>query len=286
MLQKASTLHVDTVCMDLEDAVAHNQKEAARGFVVDALNSWKEARAERLVRINPIGSGLELADIESILAARILPDGLVVPKVESAAQLEWVDAQLVRILGADRAKDLILIALIESVEGMINIGEISRASKRLRAFIFGADDYRASVGAIKTRSNHEVSHARNIVLMHAKARGLDAIDLVQTDFSDLSIIEREAREGFELGYTGKQIIHPKQIAPVQKSFSPDPASVEWATKVVAEAEKQASQGVGAFTVDGQMVDRPLILKAQQIVGRAKQCAESDKPAAAGAANSA
>jgi len=78
----------------------------------------------------------------------MLPDGLVVPKVESAEQLQWVDAQLVRILGADRARPLILIALVESVEGMINIREIARSSKRLRALIFGADDYRASVGAM------------------------------------------------------------------------------------------------------------------------------------------
>ena len=274
------------------------------------------------------GSGFETADLETILSAQQLPDGLVIPKVESAAQLQWVDQQLERILGAERARPLILIALIESVEAMINIREIALSSPRLRAFIFGADDYRASVGAMsvqhwpackqcncsnkgirpqrfhsvhshccssffsnapasvsacffalysKSESNDEVSFARNLVLLHAKAAGLDAIDLVQTNFSDPAVVAAEAAQGFRLGFTGKQIIHPKQVEPVQRAFAPDAKSVEWAQRVVAEAIKQEAAGVGAFTIDGQMVDAPLIKKAQQIVGKAQQCGILPKP---------
>jgi citrate lyase subunit beta-like protein len=277
MLSKASSLSVDCVCMDLEDAVALTAKPQARGHIVAALNQWPaNARTERLVRINPVGSGFELADLETVLAGpetKILPDGIVVPKVESAAQLQWVDEQITRLLGKEKGDGLILIALVESVQGMVRVGEIASAvPHRLRGLIFGADDYRASVGAVKSASsNEEVSFARNLVLLHAKANGLDAIDLVQTNFADPEVVAAEARQGVALGYTGKQIIHPKQIEPVQQAFAPDAASVEWARRVEAEAIIQASKGVGAFVVDGLMVDKPLIVKAQQIVAKARLC---------------
>lgn len=129
----------------------------------------------------------------------------------------------------------------------------------------------------KSESNDEVSFARNLVLLHAKAAGLDAIDLVQTNFSDPAVVAAEAAQGFRLGFTGKQIIHPKQVEPVQRAFAPDAKSVEWAQRVVAEAIKQEAAGVGAFTIDGQMVDAPLIKKAQQIVGKAQQCGILPKP---------
>jgi citrate lyase subunit beta-like protein len=192
--------------------------------------------------------------------------------VESAAQLQWVDEQINRLLGKEKGDGLILIALVESVQGMVRVAEIASAvPHRLRGLIFGADDYRASVGAVKSSTNEEVSFARNLVLLHAKANGLDAIDLVQTNFADPEIVANEARQGVALGYTGKQIIHPKQIEPVQAAFAPDAASVEWARRVEAEAVVQASKGVGAFVVDGLMVDKPLIVKAQQIVAKARLC---------------
>lgn len=116
-----------------------------------------------------------------------------------------------------------------------------------------------------------MSWARNLVLLHAKAAGLDAIDLVQTNFRDVDLIARESREGAELGYTGKQIIHPNQIEVVQRAFSPDPESIAWARRVVAEARAQEAKGVGAFVFDGLMVDQPLIRKAHLIVDKAKAC---------------
>jgi citrate lyase beta subunit len=135
--------------MDLEDAVAPSQKVESRSHIVHALNSWgREAKCERLVRINPVGSGLEAGDLAAILQAKVLPDGIVIPKVESSQHVKWVENEIVRLLGKDRAEPLILIALIESVLGMIHIREISTSSSRLRALIFGADDYRASVGAV------------------------------------------------------------------------------------------------------------------------------------------
>jgi citrate lyase subunit beta-like protein len=129
MLQKATTLQVDTVCMDLEDAVAENKKAEARGNIVAALNGWPNAKAERLVRINPVGSGFELDDIRTILTASLLPDGIVLPKVESAEHVQWLDAQIVRGVGRERAKDIIIIALIESVEGMVREKSTKQSGK-------------------------------------------------------------------------------------------------------------------------------------------------------------
>jgi len=302
MLAKAVALdgQVDCVCMDLEDAVALDAKPEARKHIVTTLNTWGNSTAassaqgqaaavrgsdtERLVRINPVGSGLELADLETILSASTvsLPDGIVVPKVESAEQLRWVDTQMTRLLAGREqpSAPLILIALVESAQGMVNVASIASAvPQRLRGLIFGADDYRASVGAVKSPSNDEVSFARNLVLLHAKANGLDAIDLVQTNFADTEVVRREAMQGAALGYTGKQIIHPKQIEPVQAAFAPDDALVAWAQRVQDEAdkqEKQGAQGRGAFVVDGQMVDRPLIVKAKQIIEKAKRCGKLPK----------
>jgi len=303
MLAKAVALdgQVDCVCMDLEDAVALDAKPEARKHIVTALNTWGSSSSaaaspaqaqvasrgsdtERLVRINPVGSGLELADLETILSASTvsLPDGIVVPKVESAEQLRWVDTQMTRLLAGREqpSAPLILIALVESVQGVVNVASIASAvPQRLRGLIFGADDYRASVGAVKSSSNDEVSFARNLVLLHAKANGLDAIDLVQTNFADTEVVRREAMQGAALGYTGKQIIHPKQIEPVQAAFAPDDALVAWAQRVQDEAdkqEKQGAQGRGAFVVDGQMVDRPLIVKAKQIIEKAKRCGKLPK----------
>lgn len=119
----------------------------------------------------------------------------------------------------------------------------------------------------KSPSNHEVSYARNVVLFNARAHGLDAIDLVQTDFKNEEVLRAECQQGMEMGFTGKQVIHPKQIEIVQKVFAPSDKLLGWAKEAVEQEQK--NPGVGAFVVAGQMVDAPLIKKAKQIIEKAK-----------------
>lgn len=246
-----------------------NQKVEARKNIVEALTSLKCGNTERLVRINQVGSGLETADIEAVLSGPVLPDGIVLPKVESPEHLQWLDAYIEKKLGTD--SPLCIIALIESATAMLRLGDITRSSKRLVALIFGADDYAADVGAVRTPSNEEVSFARNLVLLHAKAAKLQAIDLVNIEFKNPERLERECLEAFRMGYTGKQIIHPAQIGTVHRCFAPDRASVEWAQSLIAAWHQNQAAGAGAFTFQNKMIDRPTVLQAEQLVARARAC---------------
>jgi citrate lyase beta subunit len=266
-IEKAFTLDVDCICMDMEDGVALNRKSEARRTIAAALCEVKPCRSEKLARINAIGSGLELEDIEAILPCR--PDGIVVPKVESLEQVQWASG---RIEAAELAhgwpvNSIRLIVDVESAKGMLALKEIA-SHPRLDALIFGAEDYAVSIGAVRTPEAWEVFTARSLVVMHAKAFGLQAIDMVTVDFRDLERLRGEAVFGAQLGYTGKQIIHPAQVEPVQQAFTPDDESIEKARRLVEAFEAHQKEGRGAFALDGKMIDMPLVKAAQGVLERA------------------
>ncbi len=219
-IRKGASLGVDCMCMDLEDGVAWNRKQAARETVAEALQSLDFGSTEYLVRINPAGSGLEADDLAAVLPHR--PMGVVLPKVESAEAVRWVSA---RIAEAEQARGwpvggIRLIAIVETALGVVNLREIAASDARLDALVFGSEDFAGSVGAVRTPEAWEVFYARSAVVTHAAAFGLQAIDMVCPDFRDLARVRREAEEGARLGFAGKQIIHPAQIEPVQQAFTP------------------------------------------------------------------
>jgi citrate lyase beta subunit len=267
-MQKAAGLGVDSVCLDLEDSVAPNRKEEARGLVARALRELDFGRSERLVRVNAVGSGLEVEDLEAVLAAK--PDGIVLPKVTKADELHVISAKLQLV---ERAQDLeknsiVLIVQIEGAMGLINLKEIAGADLRLDALIFGAEDYANDVGAIRTPEGEEVLYARSAVVAHAAAFGLQAIDMLWVDFKDRVGLERLAAQGAHLGYSGMQIIHPDQIEPVQRTFTPSEKDVAAARRVVEAYEQHAKEGRGAFALDGKMVDMPIVKAARRVLARA------------------
>jgi citrate lyase beta subunit len=234
-IEKALTLGVDCICMDLEDGVALNRKAEARRTVAAALRELDFGRSEKLVRINPVGSGLETEDIGAVLPFH--PDGVVVPKIETLEQIQWASG---KIEAAELAygwpvNSIRLIAIIETPKAIFNLKEIA-AAPRLDALIFGAEDLAASLGAVRTRSAWEVFYARSAVVTAAAAFGLQAIDMVSVDFKDLAALAEEARFGAGLGYAGKQIIHPNQVAPVQEAFTPDDQSITQAKRLVEAFE--------------------------------------------------
>ncbi|MCX8024364.1 MAG: CoA ester lyase [Thermanaerothrix sp.] len=268
-IQKATTLGVDCICLDLEDGVAQNRKEEARHNIVHALTTLDFGRAERLVRINGLESGLAEADLAAVLSVQ--PDGIVLPKVITVEDLRWVEA---RIQAAEQragwpSGKIILLAIIERALAFLRLVEICQATPRLEALIFGAEDLAAELGVRRTREGWELFHARSTLVMHAAAFGLQAIDWVTVDFQDVEWVRQEAERGATLGFSGKQIIHPNQVLPVQLAFTPSPEDITWARELLAAFEAHQAQGKGAFAWHGQMVDRPVIRRAEGILARAQ-----------------
>ena len=278
-IRKAATLGVDCACMDMEDGVAVNRKAEARQCIVQALQTLDFGRSERLVRINAISSGLEVDDLDALFgeqAPRALPppDGIVVPKVESPEQVHWINDRLSQ---AEQrfgwaAESLALIIQIETARGLVYVREVLSAkltAPRLQAVIFGAEDLASDIGMTRTRPGAEVAYARGAIVAHAAAFDLQAIDMVYVDFHDRPGLETEARQGAEMGYAGKQIIHPAQVEPVQAAFTPAPEAVAHARRVVEAFEAYQREGRGAFALDGKMVDLSVVKAAQRVLERAR-----------------
>jgi citrate lyase subunit beta-like protein len=267
-IEKALTLGVDSVCLDLEDGVAVSQKAAARATVLQALTELNFGRSEKLVRINPFGCGLETDDLRQTIGGH--PDGVVLPKVDSVEAIRWLDHQ---VEAAERERgwplgQIAILAMIETARGIVNLREICGASARLDAVIFGAEDLAGDMGLIRTPEAEEVFFARSAVVLHAAAFGLQAIDMVYVNYQDTAGLTREAQQGARLGYAGKQAIHPSQIEPIQAAFTPSAEAVRQALRLIEAHHAWQASGVGAFALDGMMVDAPVIKAAERLLARA------------------
>lgn len=272
-IEKGAGLGVDSIIMDLEDAIAFNNKEVARHSVAEALREVDFGRSEKLVRINQVIPGwLYAADILATVDAK--PDGYVLPKVEEAAQVQRVSEMLA--LAEDqhnwRRGSIKILAIIETAKGIVNLQEIATSDPRLEALIFGAEDLAGDMGAVRTPEGWEVFYARSAVVLHAKAAGLQAIDTV---FIDLTAPEEqlitETQKILNMGYTGKLAIHPKQVAPIQAVFTPRMADIESAQRLIAAHHANQAAGTGVFEYEGKMIDMPMIRAAMTIIARAKAC---------------
>lgn len=266
-IEKAAGLGADCVCIDLEDGVAPNMKVEARQEAARALRTLDFADSERLVRVNAAGSGLELDDLAAVLAAK--PDGVVLPKAADATQVSKISKV---IAGFEKKQgwkknSIRLIAQIESALGLVNIKEIAAADPRLDALIFGSEDFASDVGAQRTAEGEEIFYARSAVVAYAAAFGLQAIDMLWTDLKDLAGLQRVAVQGARLGYSGMQVIHPDQIAPVQAAFTPSAKELAAARRVVDAYQQNMRAGRGAFELDGKMVDLPIMKAAQRVLAR-------------------
>lgn len=267
-IEKAISIGVDCICMDMEDGVAPNRKAEARACIAAALRELDFGRSEKLARINRVGSGLEADDLAAVLPFR--PDGIVIPKIESADQIQWAAERIeaAELAGGWPVNSIRIIVDVETARGILNLKEIA-AHPRLDALIFGGEDFAVSVGATRTPEAWELFYARSAVVTHAKAFGLQAIDMVTTDFRDLERVRREAEFGAQLGYTGKQTIHPAQVGPVQEAFTPGEEAIARAKRLVEAFEAHQKEGRGAFALDGEMIDLPLVRAAQGVLERAR-----------------
>jgi citrate lyase subunit beta-like protein len=259
-IQKGISLGVDSIIMDLEDGVALNRKAEARETIATALSDLNFGRSERLVRINPIGSGLQRDDLEAVLPYQ--PDGIVIPKVERADQVQWVSKQITD-------EHTRLLVLIESARAIINLREIAAADPRIDALIFGSEDFASDIGATRTREGQEISYARNAVVIHAAAFGLQPIDTLVTDFNDEARLIEDCRLGVQLGFVGKLAIHPKQVNVIQAAYTPSDAEIDRARKLIEAHDRHQAGGSGAFAIDGQMIDMPIVRAAEQVLAKAR-----------------
>ena len=269
-LAKAAHVRADTLILDLEDAVAPAHKAQARAAVVEALARNEFGRAEVLVRLN--GPATPAFDEELRLIAAAGPAGLVIPKIESAEQVAAIDASLNQLV-PDRP--LALYALIECARAVVNVAAIAAVGGRLAGLILGAEDLAADMGAARTAAGAEIAYARGAVVTAAAAFGLGAIDTVFLDFGDDDGLAADARLAGTMGFRGKLAIHPRQAPIINAAFAPPAAAVAWAERVVAAAEEHATAGVGVFVLAGQMIDRPVVLAAAQLLARARSCRERD-----------
>jgi citrate lyase beta subunit len=267
-ITKALTLGVDCICMDMEDGVALNRKSEARATIAKALQELDFGASEKLARINAVGSGLEQDDIEAVLPYR--PEGIVIPKVESLEQIRW-GSELIEsaeLTNGWPVNSVRMLVGVETAKGILNLKEIA-SYPRLDGIIFGGEDFAASIGAKRSEGAVELLYARQAVVTACAAYGLQAIDIVTIDFKDIERVRREAEFGAQLGYSGKQIIHPNQVVPVQKAFTPDDESIAHAKRLVEAFEFHQKEGKGVFALDSQMIDMPLVRNAKKVLERAR-----------------
>ena len=267
-ITKAITLGVDSICMDMEDGTAFNRKAEARATIAKALDELNFGRSEKLARINSVGSGLEAQDLQAVIDHH--PDGVVLPKCESREQLKWLSQEIEKAELAHGwpLNSVRILALAETALGILNLPEIVR-HPRLDAIIFGGEDFAASVGATRSMEAWELSYARSAVVTACAAYGLQAIDIVNIEFRNTDFVFDEAMAGARMGFTGKQIIHPAQVEPVQQAFSPSEEAIAYARRVVATFETNQREGKGTYDLDGKMIDMPLVKNAQKVLDRAR-----------------
>ncbi len=276
MIAKALALPADALILDLEDAVTVEKKAEARGIVLRWLQTLDFGRRERWVRMNPLPTGFGEADLEGTIEGR--PDGYVVPKPRSAADVRAVAAILDKLeekhgLSLGSAK-LVLIAT-ETPDGLLNIAEVTKASVRIVATSWGVEDLAAAMGLPKTRAADGryldiPRYARVMTALAAAAAQIEAIDTVFTDIPNLEGLRRECQEALAMGFTGKISIHPSQIPVINEVFTPSREEVQAARELIAAFEEHRRRGSGAFAFKGQMVDMPHLDRAQKVVDRARR----------------
>ena len=261
MLQNIPVFNADGVMIDLEDAVPLAEKDAARVLARNFLRAFGERNSEVFVRINGLDTKYASDDLREVLPA--LPDGIRLPKADSPEVVERLDTLLTEYeerLRLDIGHFSILPS-IESAVGILNCVRTARASRRIVALAFGAEDYTASMEIQRTRSGEELFSARTQVVWAAKAAGVQAIDSVFSDVNDVDGLRAETALIKTLGFTGKSLVNPRQIEVVHEVFRPTPEEIAHAVEVIDAIKRAREMGTGVISLRGRMVDAPVVKRA-------------------------
>jgi citrate lyase beta subunit len=266
-IEKAAGSEADTIILDLEDGVAHSQKEVARATVGAALQQIGFGDRARLVRLNSVAHGQLEAEVAATLPGR--PDGYVLPKVESPETLALVGALLAAAepqVGLAQGSTR-LFAMIETARGILHLPAIAAASQRLAGLIFGAEDFTADVGAERTPGGLELLYARSALVTAAAAFDLHAVDAVYLELENLAGLADECVAVRRLGFGGKTAVHLRQLAVINRCFTPTPGEIERAQRLVDAFTTHEAAGTGVFVFEGKAVDMPVVLAARRLLAR-------------------
>lgn len=269
--EKARSLDADCLLFDLEDAVAPDAKGKARKLVCEALRQGGYGKREIVIRINALAS--EWGEADLVAAATAKPDAILVPKVESAADLDAVRGGLGR---AGALHIIALWAMMETPLAMLNAQAIAAAASHshpLQVFVMGTNDLAKETGAALQTGREPMLAWLSTCVAAGRAYGIDIVDGVYNDFRDGKGFGVECDQGRALGMDGKTLIHPNQIAPCNEIFSPPAERVEWSHKVIAAFAEPANKGKGVITVEGRMVELLHVEMAERTVAIADAIAD-------------
>ena len=259
----------DSIMLDLEDAVAENQKDAARYSLYHALQEIDYRGTERVVRINGLDTPHWQEDIRVCVAGGA--DTIRIAKTECAQDVKTVEEH---VLAAEREfgrpeGSTLLMAALESCKGVLNALEVCQSSERLIGIALSGGDYTKDLQTVITGTGVELMGARQHMIMAARAAGVQCFDTVFTNLDDIEGFEKETRMIKMMGFDGKSLVNPRQIAIVHEIFTPTQKEIIFAEKVVREIDEKKAQGIGVFTVDGKMIDIAFYDGARRTIDLAK-----------------
>jgi citrate lyase subunit beta/citryl-CoA lyase len=257
-LEKARTLPCDAIMFDLEDAVAPEAKDRARAAVAEAVRAGGYGRRELILRVNGVAS--EWAEGDLKLAAELPVDGVLIPKVEDEGAVRHVEA-----LVPDKA----LWCMIETPLGVLRALDIAGASERLAGFVAGTNDLTKELRARHTPDRAPLITSLSLIVLAARAQGLAAIDGVHLGLDDPEGFEAACRQGVELGFDGKTVVHPSTIEAANRIFGPDPREVAKAREIVAAWAAARTEGKGVARIGGAMVEQLHVDEAQRLIEMAE-----------------
>jgi citrate lyase subunit beta / citryl-CoA lyase len=270
-LEKSRNLEADGLIFDLEDAVAPDAKPAAREAVIAAVSAGGYGQRERLVRVNGLGTAWGADDLAAVATLTI--DGVLLPKVESADAVRDVDA----MLAARGAGDgLAIWCMIETPRGVLRAAEIAAASPRIGGLVMGTSDLATDLRAQPGTDRLPLLTSLSLCVLAARACDLPILDGVHLDLADDAGFARACRQGRELGFDGKTLIHPKTIALANAAFAPAPEEIAWSYRVIAAHEAAVRDGKGVVLIDGKLVENLHVANARRIVALAAAIEERER----------
>ncbi len=269
-MEKARSLAADAIIFDLEDAVAVDEKAAARGLLAKTLVNTDFGPRAKLVRINGFDTEWGAADLEVIAAAR--PEAILLPKVNSAADIQ---ALADRLDARTETADTRIWAMMETPQGVFNAASIA-AAPRMAGFVMGTNDLAKELGCRFRADRLPLQFALQACLMAARASGLIAVDGVYNAFKDEEGLRAECEQGRDLGFDGKTLIHPAQLDIANTVFAPDEAAIDLARRQIAAFDEATAKGQGVAVVDGKIVENLHIVTARNVLARAEAIAQLQK----------
>ncbi len=269
MLVRGHLFGSDGIVMDLEDAVAMSEKDAARTMVSKFLRRGDFGSTEVTVRINGADTEYWKKDLEAVVPHKRL-DGIRLPKADSPRIIRDVDEELSRLedkYGIEQGH-IKLFCILETAYGIWHAYDVATASKRVTAILPGGEDLVADLKTSRTPEGTELEWSRRMIVIAARAAGVDAIDLMFPRVTDDEGLKKDAQFSKDLGFDGKSVIHPNQIPIIHAIFTPTEKEIEKAQRIIAAAEDAKARGLGAVSVDGRMVDVPVVKRAHYILVKA------------------